>query len=501
MAVPIILTSDETHLTNFSGDKKMWPIYMTIGNIPARVRGVPSRHALVLLALLPIPPKMGTVSAAVDEERRQQKAIVHHEALHTILKPLVQAGTEGIRSRCPDMRTRKCFPVVLAWIADHREYLKIFLLSIRSCPVCEVPSHELDSPVQKYETRDYAYYRRCLRTMRDRHEPIDVRAKARAYLDSVGVRAAPNALTMLPHIRLSTIHTPDILHGMYLGVFKHFMDWNMAFLKKWKRLDVFDKVWVLVPGHPGLYVTRRVWREIVQWQGKEMKSFSRIILAVLASTLSTATDAERPTFERVLACILALTDFNMVAQFEFHSQTTLKRLEKLLESFQESKAVFGEYRRPKGKRKRGRVNVGGSQNPKRTSGVPSSTPAPGSAAADVLENNDDAEDDNEDEMHFNFVKMHLLIHYIIHIIRLGAIPFSSTNMGELAHKQQIKNGYRSSNRQHHFEQQILVHHSRRTAMDMRLQTVKLQKKEGYNVGPVDFGEGTSCVVLPRPLKC
>jgi len=31
--VPMIFLSDATHLTNFSGDKKAWPVYMTIGNL------------------------------------------------------------------------------------------------------------------------------------------------------------------------------------------------------------------------------------------------------------------------------------------------------------------------------------------------------------------------------------------------------------------------------------------------------------------------------------
>ena len=31
--VPVIFAFDKTHLTNFSGDKQAWPLYMTIGNI------------------------------------------------------------------------------------------------------------------------------------------------------------------------------------------------------------------------------------------------------------------------------------------------------------------------------------------------------------------------------------------------------------------------------------------------------------------------------------
>jgi hypothetical protein len=35
--VPLILFSDATHRTNLSGNHKAWPIYLTIGNLPAAV--------------------------------------------------------------------------------------------------------------------------------------------------------------------------------------------------------------------------------------------------------------------------------------------------------------------------------------------------------------------------------------------------------------------------------------------------------------------------------
>ncbi|KAG0132532.1 hypothetical protein HOY82DRAFT_458652, partial [Tuber indicum] len=52
--VLIICASDATFLMNFSGDKKAWPIYMTIGNILMKTRNKASKPAAVLLALLTI---------------------------------------------------------------------------------------------------------------------------------------------------------------------------------------------------------------------------------------------------------------------------------------------------------------------------------------------------------------------------------------------------------------------------------------------------------------
>jgi len=61
--------SDQTHLTNFSGDKKAWPVYITIGNLPSTKRNRPGSMAVLLLALLPVPPKLSQSSSAKDVQR------------------------------------------------------------------------------------------------------------------------------------------------------------------------------------------------------------------------------------------------------------------------------------------------------------------------------------------------------------------------------------------------------------------------------------------------
>jgi hypothetical protein len=50
---PVILASDKTQLSNFSGDKSAWPVYLTIGNISKKLRRSPSSHANILLGYIP----------------------------------------------------------------------------------------------------------------------------------------------------------------------------------------------------------------------------------------------------------------------------------------------------------------------------------------------------------------------------------------------------------------------------------------------------------------
>jgi len=71
------------------------------------------------------------------------------------------------------------------------------------------------------------------------------------------------------------------------------------------------------------------------------------------------------------------------------------------------------------------------------------------------------------ELHFNFIKIHLQSHFSDHIRQFGNIPMYSTEFGELAHKEQIKDGWRRSNR-NDAERQIVHSYSRQPAIRMRL---------------------------------
>src|ERR687895_1162591 len=76
----------------------------------------------------------------------------------------------------------------------------------------------------------------------------------------------------------------------------------------------------------------------------------------------------------------------------------------------------------------------------------------------------------QQESHFNFIKMHLLTHFRQHVERFGNIPMYSTDVGELAHKEQIKEGWRKSNK-NNATCQMLHHYSRQHVIGMRIQTL------------------------------
>ncbi|KAF8424232.1 hypothetical protein BGX38DRAFT_1082866, partial [Terfezia claveryi] len=52
--VPVLLALDQTYLTNFFGDKKLWRLYISIGNIKSTIRNKMTINAWIPIALLPI---------------------------------------------------------------------------------------------------------------------------------------------------------------------------------------------------------------------------------------------------------------------------------------------------------------------------------------------------------------------------------------------------------------------------------------------------------------
>ena len=71
------------------------------------------------------------------------------------------------------------------------------------------------------------------------------------------------------------------------------------------------------------------------------------------------------------------------------------------------------------------------------------------------------------ELHFNFIKIHLLSHFSDHICQFGNIPIYFTEFGNLAHKEQIKDGWRRLNK-NNAARQIVNSYSHLHAIRMRL---------------------------------
>src|SRR6201999_2940339 len=106
---PVILSSDKTQLSQFSGDKAAWPLYTSSGIHSKDVRRKPSRHATKVVAYLPC-AKLDHIGSS--ERRSKVHATLFHDCMAIVTEPLINAGRVGIDMTCGDGQIRKIFPIL-----------------------------------------------------------------------------------------------------------------------------------------------------------------------------------------------------------------------------------------------------------------------------------------------------------------------------------------------------------------------------------------------------
>jgi len=382
-----------------------------------------------------------------------------------IFAPLQYIALDGVPIDRADGKVLRCFPILSAWVADHMENVTLHGLKSNASPTCEVPAGELGTNIKNYGARDYARYKRYGYENRfPGSKPDGTHVKFRG----LGLNLGQNVFHGLHRVSEADLYTPDMLHTVYLGLFKHMMDWIQAFLKKHGRLQAFDDVWKALPPYPEFLVPKNAYREVAQWQGKEMRNLGRCILGVLAMALRQAQSSQVIPFKHALGCVRALVDFSMMAQYRSHRSDTIAYIEHYLNQFHRIKGIFLEF--PVTKCTLAKVDE--QRREIRYQETQMSQPVAPSKRRRIRD--DVPEEEHERhvdlihrESHFNFIKIHLLSHLSDHLRQFGHIPMYSTEFGELTYKEQIKDGWRQSNK-NDAVRQIVHSYSRQHPIRVRL---------------------------------
>ena len=322
---PIIISTDKTQLTQFSGNRSAYPVYMTLGNIPKALRRKPSEHACVLIGYLSVDKVDG---AGITEKK--QRALVQqlfHASVKLILKPLEKAGKEGVDVTCGDGKVRKVFPILAAYVADYPEQCLVTCSKYGTCPICQCPETSLEEAKAQLP-------RASIWT-------LDVLKKARIK-GTKGSTAFYNkckeynvsGYAVEPFWKshtLTDIHsciTPDVLHQLYQGVFKHVLEWCGVLMDE-EELDC--RVRTLPPAFGTRHFKNGI-SSLSQVSGSERKDMARILLGCLVGRIP----------NDVMLTFRALLDFIYLAQYPTHDDTTLKYMTDALELFHKHKNVLVE---------------------------------------------------------------------------------------------------------------------------------------------------------------
>ncbi|KAF8580307.1 hypothetical protein K439DRAFT_1648226 [Ramaria rubella] len=295
---PVILASDKTCLSQFSGDKSAWPVYITLENIAKATRHKMSFWVSILLGYIPI-SKLTCFS--------KPKCLVmghrlFHHCMHIILAPLFTAGSDGVDITCADSGIRHDHPILAVYVADFPQQALIACCKESHCPQCTCEPG-------------------------DRGDPLDT-----IFADSggtdLGIWAIAEPFWLgLPHCNIFQCFTPNILHQLHKGVFKdHLCSWCMALSTK----PEIDTCFQAMPPHPSHRHFKKGISTISQWSGTEYKNMEKAFVGLISGAIPLET----------VCAAHALLDFIYLAQYPSHSTTTLQWFQDALNHFHKHKDVF-----------------------------------------------------------------------------------------------------------------------------------------------------------------
>ena len=313
----LILSSDKTQLTQFQGDKKAWPVYLTIGNISKKIRRQPSTHATILVGYLPV-AKLDCFSEGI---RSLQGYRLFHHCMAMIFGGLEQAGREGVKMVCADGWIRLVFILLAAYVADYPEQCLVGCCMENRCPRCIVNPSDRGSP-DEYPFRDKEETLELLKKHLSGRDP--------PKFERIGLRAVYNPFwAQLPHCDIFRCFTPDILHQLHKGVFKdHLVSWCLQIMGE----NEIDKRFKAMNGFPGLRHFKKGISSVTQWTGSEHKEMEKLMLGITIGRVP----------NRFIPVVRSLVDFIYLSQLQYHTSTTLRSLEGCLKSFHDHKDIVIE---------------------------------------------------------------------------------------------------------------------------------------------------------------
>ncbi|KAF7328359.1 hypothetical protein MVEN_02551500 [Mycena venus] len=282
---PIIISTDKTQLTRFSGDKQAWPVYLTIGNIEKGVRRSPSSRATILIGYNPV-TKLEIFSKA---KRATVSHQLFHDCMRAILEPLRAAGVDGVKMDCADGFVRRMFPVLAAYIADYPEQCLVACCRENSCPRCLIPPKRRGEPVNS--------------TLRDPGETLQVimdqsQNKFPVKFVDQNLRPINPFWAGFPHCNIFSYHI---------------VKWSTKAATGGDQ-EIDQRFRTMLPHSTLRHFTRGI-SLTSQWTGNERKKYR---------------------------AVAAIIDFIYYAHFETHCDESLARLDAAWAAFHKDKSIFLE---------------------------------------------------------------------------------------------------------------------------------------------------------------
>ena len=322
--LPVMISSDKTQVTSFGG-KSVYPVYITIGNIPKDIRRKPSTHAQVLLAYLPV-----STLDQIDSATSQRCAVpnLFHFCMRHILGPLEEAGKTGVMMKSGDGFTRRCHPILAVFAGDHPEQCLVACTKNNECPKGITPPNSLGEhgPCDLRDAGDII-------DVLGSFDPDEQPEEYNIFCKSAGIKPVVHPFwESLPYTHIYQALTPDILHQLHQGVVKHLVSW---LVEEFGSAELDARCRTMPPNHNIRHFSKGI-SKLKRASGNEHAAIGKILLGLIAGLpLSTGHSPNR-----LVCATRAILEFLYLAQLPSHNDETLQDLDDALATFHANKSIF-----------------------------------------------------------------------------------------------------------------------------------------------------------------
>ncbi|KAF7363254.1 hypothetical protein MVEN_00678500 [Mycena venus] len=317
---PVIIATDKTQLTQFSGGKSAYPVYLTLGNIPKALRRKPSQNDCILLGYLSVDKIPCKNLSKQGVKSRNQK--LFHASMRLILQPLISAGNNGMDVEGGDGKTRRVYPILASYVADYPEQCLVGCSKYGTCPKCLRSAGDLQEPLPG-DPRTPGWTLRIIKEA----EKTGTEKRFHDYCMEHEVAGVHQPFwTGFPLTNIALSLTPDVLHQLYQGVFKHLLGWCQSLMTE-VELDARIRS---LPSSFGVRHFDKGISSLSQVSGKERKAMARILLGCLVGKMPV---------KGIRAC-RSILDFIYLSQYSTHDDGTLDSLRNSLKVWNENREFF-----------------------------------------------------------------------------------------------------------------------------------------------------------------
>ena len=314
---PVIIASDKTQLTQFSGNKAAYPVYLTLGNIPKSLRRKPGTRACVLIAYLSVdkPSKKGLSAKGL----RIRNYELFHRSMAIVLESLKKAGKDGVMMTGGDGAIRKVHPILAVYVADYPEQCLVTCTKYMTCPKCRRAKDELqlDEPGEPRKQNWTLEVIKEARSGSSRKGDVSI-FNLCMESDVAGGDFEP-FWAGFPYVDIHRCISPDVLHQLYQGVLKHLITWVQELMGD-DELD--SRIRSLPPAFGVRHFSGGI-SALTQVSGVERKHIARILLAVLIGKIDP---------RGIIAC-RSILHFIHLAQYPSHDEETLGCMQEELDTW------------------------------------------------------------------------------------------------------------------------------------------------------------------------